>query len=98
MKFCPTCGHTNDQAALYCEACGTVLDTNPSFSHVTERNSGYEVAGLTPPPPPPDSPSKLTNSAESSYYTQPLSSEYIPHLEHSIGAQQAYWHEEVVAL
>ena len=102
MKFCPTCGHTNDQTALYCESCGTVLDTNPSFSHVTERSSGYEVAGLTPPPPPPytpsGSPSDPTTSSESSYYTQPLSSEYTPHLEHTIGARQGYWREEVATL
>jgi hypothetical protein len=106
MKFCPTCGHTNDQTALYCEACGVVLDTNPSLSNATERSSGYEVAGLTPPPPPPytppDSPLTPTNSAASSYYTQPLSSAYTPHRERAIGAQQEYWqeywHEEVPTL
>ena len=102
MKFCPTCGHTNDQTALYCEACGIVLDTNPSFSNVTERGGSHDLPGITPPPPPPYMPQEgipnSTNSAASGYYTQPISTAYTPHQENTLGAQQSYWKEEVAVL
>ncbi len=98
MRFCSTFGHMNDQTALYCESCGNILDTDSSTSNATERSAGYEVAGLTPPPPPPSyttqsNPSGLTDSAESSYYTQPLSPPRTPALERPIDARPAYWDE-----
>lgn len=99
MKFCPACGRKNDQIALYCESCGVAIEAKPSSSNVTERGSGYEVAGLTPPPPPIYEPqngsSNPPNSAEARQYAQPASFSYPPILERAIGAQREYWREEV---
>jgi uncharacterized protein DUF973/zinc ribbon protein len=43
MPFCPACGHSILDNALYCPACGKQLSTTKV------------VPGMTPPPPPPNS-------------------------------------------
>ena len=39
--FCPKCGNENDERAMYCQGCGTSLQTTPVSSSVTPAAKTY---------------------------------------------------------